>query len=200
MALVVGITGGIGSGKSTVCNVFRMLGIPVFEADASARELMDSETTIKNPLTELFGAGIYTPLGNLNRQLLAGKIFTNNNLRIKVNELVHPVVRRKFYEFLEQNEVFPYVIYEAAILFEGGFHEKMNFSILVAAPEEQRIARVMERNGLTEQSVRERMKSQWPEDKKRELADLCLENDNKHMILPEIIRIDRKLKTDGTIW
>lgn len=198
--MVLGITGGIGSGKSTVCDVFRILGIPVFEADASARQLMDSDTTIKNSLIELFGIGIYTRQGHLNRQELAEKIFTDNNLRKKVNEVVHPVVRRKFYEFLEQNETFPYVIYEAAILFEGGFHEKMNFSILVAAPEEQRIERVMERNGLTEQSVRERMKSQWPEEKKRELADLCLENDNKHMILPEIIRMDKKLKTDGTIW
>lgn len=200
MALVVGITGGIGSGKSTICNVFRILGIPVFEADAAARHLMDSDATIKNALTGLFGDTIYTPSGHLNRQKMAEEIFTNNNLRIKVNELVHPVVRSKFYEFLEQNEALPYVIYEAAILFEGGFHEKMNFSILIAAPEEQRIARVMERNGLTEKSVRERMKSQWPEEKKRELADMCLENDNSHLILPEIIQVDKKLKANGTIW
>lgn len=200
MALVVGITGGIGSGKSTVCNVFRMLDIPVFEADAAARQLMDSDTTIKNALALLFGNDIYTSSGHLNRQKLAGEIFTNNHLRERVNKLVHPVVRREFYKFLKQNEALPYVIYEAAILFEGGFHEKMDFSVLVAAPEEQRIARVMERNGLTEKSVKERMNSQWAEEKKRELADLCLENDNKHMILPEIIQMDKKLKTDGTIW
>lgn len=200
MAIVVGITGGIGSGKTTICNVFRTLGILVFEADAVARKLMDSNDAIKNALTELFGTEVYTLSGHLNRPKLAEAIFHNNALRLQVNELVHPVVRNEFYNFLEQNKPMPYVIYEAAILFEGGFHEKMDFFILITAPEEQRITRVMERNGLTEQAVRDRMKSQWTDEKKRQLADLCLENDNRHMILPEIIQIDKKLKTDGTIW
>ncbi|MFW6289522.1 MAG: dephospho-CoA kinase [Mariniphaga sp.] len=200
MTLVVGITGGIGSGKSTVCGVFRLLGIPVFEADAVARQLMNTDTGIKEGLTGMFGHQIYTTDGRLNRQMLADELFSDDQTRKKVNELVHPVVRNEFYKFAGQNKAMTYVIYEAAILFEGGFHEKMDFSILVAAPEEQRLSRVMERNGITEQSVRERMKSQWPEEKKRELADLCLENDNRHMIIPEIIALDKKLKNDGTIW
>ncbi len=200
MALVVGITGGIGSGKTTVCNVFRLLGIPVFEADAVARQLMDSDNKIKKGLTELFGHQIYTSYGHLNKPKLAEEIFSNSSLREKVNELVHPAVRNEFYKFVGQHEAMPYIIYEAAILFEGGFHDKMNFSVLVAAPEAQRVARVVKRNGVSEQSVRKRMKSQWPEAKKRELADFCLENDNQHLILPEIIRMDKKLKKDGTIW
>ncbi len=200
MALVVGVTGGIGSGKSTVCNVFRILGTPVFEADLIARELMDKDRNIKSALTDVFGETIYTASGQLDRKKMAEAIFKNKNLLDKVNELVHPAVRSAFYDWLKQNEKFAYVIYEAAILFEGGFHEKMDFSILVTAPEHQRIARVVERNGISEQSVRERMKNQWPEDRKRELADLCLQNDNRNMILPEIIRLDTKLKTNGTIW
>lgn len=199
MALILGITGGIGSGKSTVCNVFRLLGTPVFEADAVARRLMDSEESIISGLTGLFGNGIYTTSKKLNRKLLADVLFSDVKLREKVNVLVHPVVRREFYSFLMQNTAMPYVVYEAAILFEGGFNDKMDFSILVAAPEEQRVVRVMERNGLNELSVRERMKSQWPEEKKRALADLCLENDNRHMILPEIIEIDNNLRKNGTI-
>ena len=200
MALVVGITGGIGSGKSTVCNVFRQLGVPVFEADAAARQLMDSDMGIKNSLQKLLGTDIYTCSGPMDRKKMAEAIFSDSGLRKKVNEVVHPVVRKAFYDFLEKNKAVPYIIYEAAILFEGGFHEKMHFSVLVTAPEAQRIERVTRRDGIPEKAVRDRMKSQWPEDKKRKLADLCLENDNANLILPDIIRVDNKLKTNGTIW
>lgn len=148
----------------------------------------------------LFGEKAYTSEGQLNRQLIASVIFQNNRFRTKVNELVHPVVKKEFHKWMELKKLHPYVIYEAAILFEAGFYEEMDYSILVTAPEEQRIARTMQRNGITEQMVRERMKSQWPEEKKKKIADVCLENDNKNMILPDIIRIDKNLKTNGTIW
>lgn len=200
MAIVIGITGGIGSGKTTVCKVFGLLGIPVFEADIEARHLMNSNSEIKTAMINLFGESIYTSEGQLNRQLLAPLIFQNNFLRVKVNELVHPVVRKEFYKWMKLKKTYTYVIYEAAILFEGGFYEKMDYSILVTAPKEQRIARTMQRNKITEQMVKERMKSQWPEEKKSKLADLCLVNDNKNLILPDIIRIDKNLKTNGTIW
>ncbi len=200
MAIVIGITGGIGSGKTTVCNVFSLLGIPVFEADGEARRLMNSNNKIKKALLGLFGEKAYTAGGQLNRQLVASVIFQNNKIRTKVNELVHPWVRKEFHKWLEWKKHYPYVIYEAAILFETGFYEEMDYSILVTAPEKQRISRIMQRNGITEPKVRERMKSQWPEEKKKKVADLCLENDNKNMILPDIIRIDKNLKTNGTIW
>ena len=199
MALVVGITGGIGSGKTTVCKMFRLLGVPVFEADAEARHLMNTDRELVTALIKLFGSEIYTHDGSLNREMLAAVLFNNETLREEVNRLVHPAVHKQFFYWLEQNAPAPYVVYEAAILFEGGFHDKMDFSILVAAPEEERTARVMKRSGMTEQMVRERMKSQWPEERKRALADVCLENDNRHLILPEIIRLDKKLKTNGTI-
>jgi dephospho-CoA kinase len=199
MALVIGITGGIGSGKTTVCRVFNLLGIPVFEADAEARQLMNSKSEIKTEMIGLFGEKVYNHEGQLNRQLVASVIFQNNKLRARVNDLVHPVVRKEFHKWLELKNLHPYVIYEAAILFETGFNE-MDYSILVTAPEEQRLARTMLRNGITEKMVRERMKSQWTEDKKKKIADLSLKNDNKNMILPDIIRIDKNLKTNGTIW
>jgi dephospho-CoA kinase len=200
MAVVVGITGGIGSGKSTICNVFRILNVPVFEADVAARHLMNTEIKIKLALVQLFGEDIYTANGELNRAKLAREIFGNSDLLERVNALVHPAVRIAFYHWLKQNDSFPYVIYEAAILFEAGFYEKMDFSILITAPEKDRIERVMNRQEITEQSVRERMKTQWTDEKKKKLATLCLKNDNRNMILPEIIRIDKKIKTDGTIW
>jgi dephospho-CoA kinase len=200
MTIVIGITGGIGSGKTTVCNVFRLLGIPVFEADAEARLLMDTDDILKVKMVDLFGEKVYTLEGKLNRPILANVIFRNNNLREIVNNLVHPLVRKAFFSWLEMKSNLPYIIYEAAILFESGFYKKMDFSILVTAPDNQRIARTKQRDGISEQMVKERMKSQWPEEKKKGMADLCLENDNKNMILLEIIRIDKKLKKDGTIW
>lgn len=200
MALTIGITGGIGSGKTTVCKVFSMLGIPVFEADAAARHLMDKDESLRNSLTTEFGKDIYSSDGKLNREKLAAAIFNDAKVRDKVNALVHPAVHNAFFNWCEANKEKPYLIYEAAILFEGGFHENLDFTILVTAPEEERVLRVMKRNSLTEKMVRERIKSQMPEEKKMDLADHCLVNDDKNLILPEIIRIDEKLKSDGTIW
>jgi dephospho-CoA kinase len=200
MTLIVGISGGIGSGKSTVCRVFRLLGAPVFEADTVAKELYDSNSEIKTGLIHLFGAQIYTPEGRLDRKKLASLIFTNEFHLAKVNELVHPVVRKEFENWLKVHKNEPYVIHEAAILFESGFYKMMDFTILVSAPEKDRISRVMARDGISEQMVRERMQNQWSEEKKQKLASETLVNDNKNLIIPEIIQIDKNLKEHGKIW
>lgn len=200
MAVVVGITGGIGSGKSTICKIFKLLGVSVFEADSAARELIETDITVKTGLKTLFGNDIYTPGGILNRKKLAGIIFKDKDKRDKVNQIVHPEVRKSYYMWLKAHNNHPYLIYEAAILFEGGFNKEMDFNILVTAPEDQRARRVAIRNGISEQSVRDRMKSQWPDERKKELADLIIVNDNKSLILPVIIRLDKKLRTHGTIW
>ena len=200
MTLIVGITGGIGSGKSTVCRIFQLLGVPVFEADAVAKNLYDSNPEIKAGLIRLFGEFIYTPDGHLDRKKLASLIFANEIHLAKVNELVHPVVRAAFEKWLKMHEKTPYIIHEAAILFESGFYKMMDFTILVSAPEEQRIERVVARDGVTEQMVRERMEKQWSEEKKQKLASKILVNDNKNLIIPEIIQIDKNLKKHGKIW
>ena len=200
MTLIVGITGGIGSGKSTVCRIFQLLGVPVFEADAVAKNLYDSNPEIKAGLIRLFGEEIYTEDGLLDRKKLASVIFTNEIHLAQVNELVHPVVRAAFENWLKMHENVPYIIHEAAILFESGFYKMMNFTILVSAPEEQRIARVVARDGVTEQLVRKRIQKQWSEEKKQKLAGKTLVNDNKNLIIPEIIQIDKNLKEHGTIW
>ncbi|MBW6537127.1 MAG: dephospho-CoA kinase [Mariniphaga sp.] len=200
MTLIVGITGGIGSGKSTVCRIFQMLGVPVFEADAVAKKLYNSNPEIKAGLIRLFGKGIYTPDDLLDRKKLASIIFTNEIHLAQVNELVHPVVRKEFENWLKIHKKALYIIHEAAILFESGFYKMMDFTILVSAPEEQRIARVVARDRATEQMVRERMKKQWSEEKKQKLAGRILVNDNKSLIIPEIIQIDKNLKEHGKIW
>jgi dephospho-CoA kinase len=200
MTLIVGITGGIGSGKSTVCRIFQLLGVPVFEADAVAKNLYHSNPEIKSGLIRLFGKDIYTTNDQLDRKKLASIIFTNEIHLAQVNELVHPVVRKEFKSWLELYKNAPYIIHEAAILFESGFYKLMDYTLLVTAPEKQRVARVVARDGVSEQMVRERMQKQWSEEKKQLLASKILVNDNKNLMIPEIIQIDKNLKEHGKIW
>ena len=200
MTVTIGITGGIGSGKTTVCKVFRLLGAPVFEADAVAKKLYDSDDELRSGLIQLFGESIYDTEGFLNRKKLASLIFNNDNHLENVNRLVHPAVRKAYQQWLKEHLNKPYIIHEAAILFESGFYKMMNFTILVTAGQEQRIERVVKRDGVSRQMVLQRMGKQWSEEKKAKLADIVLLNDNKNLILPEIIGIDRNLKKNGTIW
>lgn len=199
MAITVGITGGIGSGKSTVCKVFRWLGIPVFEADLVAKELINTDTKIREGLIDLFGSDIYSRDATLDRKKLAGYIFNNDIQLQKVNALIHPVVRAEFLKWTKEQTA-PYVIHEAAILFESGFYKMMDFTILVSAPEEERIERVRRRDRSTEEQVRERMQKQWPDSEKRKLATVEIKNADSDLILPGIIKIDKQLRENGKIW
>ena len=199
MAITVGITGGIGSGKSTVCKVFRWLSIPVFEADLVAKELINTDTKIREGLIDLFGSDIYSRDATLDRKKLAGYIFNNDIQLQKVNALIHPVVRAEFLKWTKEQTA-PYVIHEAAILFESGFYKMMDFTILVSAPEEERIERVRRRDRSTEEQVRERMQKQWPDSEKRKLATVEIKNADSDLILPGIIKIDKQLRENGKIW
>ena len=136
MTLTVGITGGIGSGKSTVCKVFKLLGLPIFEADLVAKKLINSNSKIKNGLTHLFGNDIYIQNEGVDRKKLANIIFNDDIQLAKVNALIHPVVRNEFKNWLKKQNT-AYIIHEAAILFESGFYKMMDFTILVSAPEFQ---------------------------------------------------------------
>jgi dephospho-CoA kinase len=199
MTKVIGITGGIGSGKSTVCKVFNLLGVPVFEADITAGRLINSNSEIRNELVRLFGNDIYNADNKLNRKKLAELIFNSDILLEKVNNIVHPAVRNEFLNWTKQQKT-AYVIHEAAILFESGFYKMMDFTILVSASEEMRVERVMMRDSIPREQVIARMAKQWPDSEKRKLATLELVNDNKNLLIPQIIEIDKKLKTDGKIW
>jgi dephospho-CoA kinase len=199
MALSVGVTGGIGSGKSTVCKIFSLLGIPVFVADTEAKLLMNSNPEIRKGLTELFGESIYKQDNSLDREKLANLIFNNNELLEKVNRLVHPVVRNEFINWKNSQDSV-YVIHEAAILFESGFYKMMDYTILVSAPEEIRIKRVSERDNIEDEKVRQRINKQWTDEEKRILASIEIVNDNKKLIIPQILEIDKNLKMYGKIW
>lgn len=199
MTVAIGITGGIGSGKSTVCEIFKLLGIPVFEADRVAGKLINTDSAIRNELIKLYGTEIYNADKNINREKLANIIFNSNVELEKVNKVVHPAVRHEFTNWVK-NQKTAYIIHEAAILIESGFYKMMDFTILVSAPEEMRIERVIMRNNLSRENVISRMAKQWPDSEKRKIANFELVNDNKNLLIPQIIEIDKKLKTNGKIW
>lgn len=192
----VGITGGIGSGKSTVCKLFAMLGIPVFEADKVAKELMNTSPVISEQLINLFGAAVYLPDHTIDRKYLAGIVFNDPSLLTQLNSVVHPVVRKAFFDWCDKQDS-PYIIHEAAILFESGFYKMMDKTIAVITNEDERINRVMKRDGVTLEMVNERIKNQWNDQQRMELADFIIGNNEDELIIPQVLKIDNKLRTNG---
>lgn len=192
----VGVTGGIGSGKSTVCKVFAALGIPVFEADPVAKELMNTDPDLGELLISLFGPSVYLPGHTIDRKYLAGIVFNNPSLLEQLNKLVHPVVRDAFNGWCEKQKA-PYIIHEAAILFESGFYKMMDKTIAVVADESERIGRVTKRDRLTADQVLERIRNQWSDDQRMKMADFAIRNNDKDLIIPQILEIDKKIRTHG---
>jgi len=192
----VGITGGIGSGKSTVCKVFRTLGIPIFEADPVAKELMNADPILREKLIHLFGESVYLTNQTIDRKYLSGIVFNNPSLLVQLNTIVHPAVRKSFEDWCQIQQS-PYVIHEAAILFESGFYKMMDKTIAVVTDEAERIQRVMKRNTISEEQVRQRIRNQWTDEQRIKLADFVIGNNDKELIIPQIIEIDKKIRLNG---
>jgi len=186
-----GVTGGIGSGKTSVCRVFGVLGIPGFSADNEAREVMDVDTGIMLRLNTITGKNLYSG-GALDRAELARLIFNNSNLLEKVNALVHPLVFGRFREWVKRQEA-PYVIMEAAILFESGASDMVDRIATVVAPAEQRVDRVIHRSSLTRDQVMERIRNQIDDNEKIKRSDYVIRNSENDMIIPSILRIHNDL-------
>lgn len=187
----LGVTGGIGSGKTTVCRVFGVLGIPVFSADTEAREVMDIDTGIMLRINTIAGKNLYST-GTLDRTELARLIFNNSSLLDKVNALVHPVVFSRFREWVRKQDA-PYVIMEAAILFESGAHKIVDRILTVVAPVEERIERVIGRTSLSRDQVIERMRNQISDEERISLSDYVINNSENDMVIPEILKIHEEL-------
>jgi dephospho-CoA kinase len=185
--LKLGVTGGIGSGKTSVCKVFTVLGIPVFSADRIAREIMDSDHYIIRKINSIVGKDLYSN-GFLDRMSLASLIFNNNTLLEKVNSLVHPVVFEHFTGWVNYQNA-PYVIMEAAILFESGASKLVDKVATIVAPEEERLSRVTQRSKLSRQQVLERMKNQMDDEARIKLSDYVIYNSESDMIIPTILEI-----------
>ncbi|MBK7132894.1 MAG: dephospho-CoA kinase [Bacteroidales bacterium] len=183
----LGITGGIGSGKTSVCRVFNVLGIPFFSADPEAKLIMDSDTTIMKRINSIAGKDLYEK-GALDRMELAKLIFNDNSLLEKVNSLVHPVVFEHF-RLWEAKQNSPYVIIEAAIMFESGADKLVDRIATIVAPIEERVDRVKHRNNLSREQVLERMRNQMDDESRIKLSDYVIYNSENDMIIPAILKI-----------
>ena len=190
--LKVGITGGIGSGKSLVCKILETMGYPVFYSDSEAKSIMHHDKSLKAELIHLLGNQAYLD-GELNKSYIAEVVFKTPSLLNQINALVHPRVRNTFLDFVSTNLDKPIVFNEAAILFETGAYKTFDKTILVTAPSDIRIQRVMNRDGVSKDHVLQRMKNQWDDNEKMALADFVILNDETIPLIPQIEEILSKL-------
>lgn len=189
----VGVTGGIGSGKSTICRIFEVLGIPVYYADAEAKRLMQSDAGLVTAIKVHFGQDVYDAEGKLDRKLLAEQVFTDKEKLEQLNALVHPVTIRDADEWaLRQNA--PYVIKEAALMFESEAFHHLDKVIGVYAPEALRIQRTMHRDGVTRETVMKRMHHQLDEEIKMRLCDFIIYNDEQQAVIPQVLQMHEHFK------
>ncbi|MFN3795397.1 MAG: dephospho-CoA kinase [Chitinophagaceae bacterium] len=189
--LKVGLTGGIGSGKSTVAKIFQTLGIPVFDADAVAKSIMHTNTSVKAAVIEAFGEAAYRD-GELNRKFIADIVFKDPFQLEILNSIVHPATMQAAEEWFQQQEA-PYVIKEAALLFEAGSAAGLDLIIGVTAPQHVRIHRVMQRDGVGRQEVLTRMGRQIEDTIKMRLCDVVIKNDGVQALLPQVLALHEDL-------
>lgn len=187
----VGITGGIGSGKSTVARIFSVLGIPVYRADDAAKRLMETDPTLRQQLTELLGPELYAN-GSLNRKWMADHIFNQPALLQQVNALVHPRTLADGRQWMQQQHS-PYALKEAALIFESGAQKDLDLVIGVYAPTALRIQRVMQRDQVSREDVLARMKKQIDETIKMRLCDIVIHNDEQASVVEQVLRIHTDL-------
>jgi len=185
--LKIGLTGGIGSGKSTVAKIFETLGIPVYYADAEAKRLMNSSETLKKVIRQNFGEATYEN-DQLNRKYLAGIVFNNPEKLELLNALIHPVTINDAEQWMQQQSA-PYSIKEAALLFESGAAENLDFIVGVYAPQALRIKRVMKRDGLTADEIMKRINRQVNEEMKMKLCDFVIINDEQELLIPQVLKL-----------
>jgi len=189
---VIGLTGGIGSGKSTVSRLFKTMGIPVYIADIESKRITESSSVIQKKLTEKFGTDLYVD-SKLNKTFLASLIFENEANLHYVNSVIHPVVRDDFEKWKNQQSQFPVLVIETAILFESGFSGLVNVSITVTAPEELRICRVELREGWSRESIVSRMNSQLTEEERIRRSNYVIYNDDRQALIPQIEKLVENL-------
>lgn len=191
----VGITGGIGSGKSTVCRLFAQRGIAVYDSDREAKRLMTEDGTLRAGITARFGAESYVD-GALNRRYLAGRVFSDAQALADLDALVHPAVRSDFVSWAER-QTGPYVILESAILFEAGLEEAVDRTVAVLAPLELRLSRTCRRDGCDEEAVRRRMAAQLDDDTLRDRADYAVVNIFESDLEPAVAELDRRFTLES---
>ena len=195
--LKIGITGNIGSGKTTVSKVFEILGVPVFYADDAAKKVMTQDPVLVGQLIDAFGAGSFFIDGTLNRKHIADIVFKDETQLQLLNSLVHPAVFRAFDQWVADRKNVPYVLKEAALLFESDSYKMCDQTILVTAPLDIRINRVMQRDGLQRTDILNRENKQFTEEKKKTLANFIIKNDDTELVIPQVLELNDVFRSLG---
>ena len=190
--LKTAITGNIGSGKSTVCKIFESLGVPVFYADTEAKKLY-RDPSVLSMVKKIFGSDVFDESQQLIRQKLASIVFRDPEALKTLNAIIHPKLMEKYQRWLNENARHHYTLHEAAVIFENGLEKQFDVIINVSCPEEIRLERIKKRDMLPEEEIRNRMKRQWPEEKKNKLSDMVIINDGKRFLIPQVMEIHKKL-------
>jgi len=188
----IGITGGIGAGKSTVARIFEVMEIPVYYADQRAKVLMKENSELRKKILSLLGEDSYLQSGELNRKWIASRIFSDSWLLNKLNGIVHPAVEDDYFNWHAQ-QLAPYTMKEAALLFDAGSYLKIDATIVVTASEEIRLNRVIGRDNSNVASVRARMNEQWPEQRRVQLADFIIDNNGGLGLVPQVLAIHQDI-------
>lgn len=188
----VGLTGNIGSGKSTAARIFKSLGVPVFYADTQAKQLY-ADPGVKREVVALCGNRVLDNDDKINYQKLAAVLFNDSEKLRQLNAIIHPKVREKYRMWLELHHEKPYTVQEAAIMVESGLYKEMDVLVVVTAPQPQRLQRILERESITEEQVRKRMQRQLPEEELVKYADFIVKNDDRTLLIPQILSIHQSL-------
>lgn len=189
LPLLIGVTGGIGSGKSMVCRLFECLDIPVYYADSRAKWLTNNDQEIREKVVALLGNEAYDNAGLYDARFVASRVFKNEPLLKELNAIIHPVVLRDTREWVSRNTGLPYVVKEAAIMAKAGQANAVNYVVVVEAPVELRIQRILQRDSRTEQEIRAIIERQVSDESRRQIADYIVNNDDTSELIPQVLHL-----------
>ena len=193
MSYKIGITGGIGAGKSLIAQIFQVLNIPVYNADQRAKSLMISDKQTREAIISLLGPKAYLPDGRLHSEYIASRVFPDPWLLNSLNAIIHPAIARDYHTWHVSQVDVPYTLKEAALLYDAGSYLTMDAIIVVAADEEVRIQRVMQRDRCSREDVQSRLNRQWSEDRRLQLADYVITNDGLQPLVPQVLRVHKEI-------
>ncbi|HXC03762.1 MAG TPA: dephospho-CoA kinase [Bacteroidia bacterium] len=197
MALQVGITGGIGSGKSVVCDIFRLLGVAIFNSDLEGRRILEDDTEVKNKVKAIFGPGAYRADGLPDRKYIASQAFTDASKLKALNGVIHPAVASRFQYWCAEHASDAYVLKEAAVLVESGAYKEMDKVILVSAPQALKLSRAAKRDNLSEEEIQKRSRNQLSEAELLHHAQYVIVNDEQQLLIPQVLKLHEQLKKDA---
>ena len=192
--MIIALTGGIGSGKTTIAKLFETMGCLIYYSDEKAIELY-YDTEIKKRVIQLLGSDAYSASGSLNSTFIAGIIFKDKTKLESLNAIIHPALEKDFEIFVKQQSPDRIIIKESALIFETDSYKKFKTIILVTAPLEQKIKRVMQRNKMPRENVKKRMSAQWPDEQKIPLANYIISNNDTEAVIPQVISVLKKIKS-----